>query len=200
MKFKTLDDFNFKGKRVLVRSDLNSEVDNGKVIEGERIKESAKTIKELMRKKAKVVVMAHQGRKGDKDFTDLRQHAKLLNKYVKIKFVLDVIGDRALEEIEKLKDGEALLLDNIRNLDEEMKPSDDNVIVNKLRGLFDIYINDAFSVSHRVQTSIVSFPKFLDSGIGRVMQRELESLEKIKINECLFLLGGTKVEDEIVLL
>src|SRR3989344_5619905 len=120
MKFKTLDDFNFKGKRVLVRSDLNSEVDNGKVIEGERIKESAKTIKELMRKKAKVVVLAHQGRKGDKDFTDLKQHAKLLNNYVKIKFVQDITGGLAISEIGKLKEGGALLLNNIRNLDEEM--------------------------------------------------------------------------------
>ena len=219
MKYKTLDDFDtensdslsrklygkkkvsgFAGKRVLLRSDLNSEVDNGKVIEGERIKESAKTIKELRDKKAKVVVMAHQGRKGDKDFTDLKQHARLLNKYVKIKYVPDVIGDLALEAIGKLKYGEALLLENIRGLDEEMKPSDDNVIVARLKGMFDIYINDAFSVSHRAQTSIVSFPKFLDSGVGRVMQRELESLEKIKINDCLFLLGGNKVEDEMKIL
>ncbi len=200
MKYKTLDDFNFKGKRVLLRSDLNSEVDNGKVILGERIIESAKTIKELMKKKARVVVMAHQGRKGDKDFTDLRQHVKLLNKCVKVKFVSDIIGDRALKEIEKLKDGEALLLDNVRSLDEEMKPSEDNVIVVRLKGLFDIYINDAFSVSHRTQTSVVSFPRVLKSGIGRVMQRELESLERINISDCLFLLGGTKVEDEMKIL
>src|SRR3989338_2283336 len=102
MKYKTLNDFNFKGKRVLLRSDLNSEVDNGEVIEGERIEQSAKTIKELKAKKARVVVMAHQGRKGDKDFTDLEQHAKLLNKYVKIKYTPDVIGDVAISEIGKL--------------------------------------------------------------------------------------------------
>lgn len=200
MKYQTLDDFNLRGKRVLLRSDLNSEVYNGKVILGERIIESAKTIKELIKKKARVVVMAHQGRKGDKDFFDLKQHAKLLNKYLKIKFVPDVIGNRALEEIGKLKNGEALLLDNVRSLDEEMKPSDDNIIVNKLKGMFDIYINDAFSVSHREQTSIVSFPKVLEAGIGRVMQRELESLERINISDCLFLLGGVKVEDEMKIL
>lgn len=200
MKYKTLDDFNFKGKRVLLRSDLNSEVDNGKIIEGERIKESAKTIKELKKKKARVVIMAHQGRKGDKDFTDLKQHAKLLNKYTKVKYIGDVIGDLALREIGKLKDGETLLLDNIRNLEEEMKPSKDNIIVNKLKGLFDIYLNDAFSVSHRAQTSIVSFAELMDSGVGRIMQKELESLEKITIDDCLFLLGGFKVEDEMKIL
>src|SRR3989344_5384893 len=153
MKYKILDDFNFKGKRVLLRADLNSEVDDGKVVMGERIVESAKTIKELIKKKAKIVILAHQGRKGDKDFLDLRQHAKLLNKFVKVKFVADVIGKSALHEIGKLKDGEALLLDNVRFVDDEMKPSLDNKIVKIFAPLFDIYINDAFSVSHRAQTS-----------------------------------------------
>ena len=184
----------------MLRSDLNSEVDDGKVIEGERIIQSAKTIKELKAKKARVVIIAHQGRKGDKDFTDLKQHAKLLNKYVKVKYVADIIGEVTISEISKLKDGEVLLLDNIRNLDEEMKPSVDNIIVNKLKDLFDIYLNDAFSVSHRLQTSIVSFAPLMDCGVGRVMQRELESLEKITIENCLFLLGGFKVEDEMKIL
>ncbi len=82
---KTISDFNFKGKTVLLRADLNSDVHRGKVLLSERIKQSAETIKKLKKKKAKVVVVAHQGRPGKSDFLSLKQHAKLLNKFVKIK-------------------------------------------------------------------------------------------------------------------
>lgn len=200
MKYKTIDDFDFAGKRVLLRSDLNSEIEKGKIVMNLRVSESAKTIKELAKKKARVVVLAHQGRKGKEDFMSLEQHAKLLNKLVKIKFVDDIIGLKAVNEIKKLKDGEAILLDNIRNLDEEMNCIPNNKIIKTLAHLFDIYINDAFSVSHREQTSIVGFPAVLPSGIGRVMQRELESLEKLNADNALFVLGGAKVEEILLLL
>ena len=199
MKYKTLDNFNFKGKRVLLRSDLNSEISNGKVSLSDRIIESAKTINELKRKGAKVVVLAHQSRPGEKDFTSLSQHSRLLNKYTKIKFVNDIIGKKALKEIDKLKDSEALLLENIRFLKEEFKPSPKNKIVKILKGKFDIFINDAFSVCHRKQTSVVSFAQILDSGIGRLVEKELESLEKIR-KDCLYILGGAKLEENMLLL
>ncbi|MEK6855385.1 MAG: phosphoglycerate kinase [Nanoarchaeota archaeon] len=199
MDYKTLDDFSFKGKRVLLRSDINSEISDKKVILNDRIIESAKTIKELQQKGASVVVLAHQGRPGKKDFISLKQHSKLLNKYVKIKFVPSIIKDKALNEIKNLKNGEALLLENIRFLKEEFTPPD-NKIVKTLSPLFDYYVNDAFSVSHREQTSIVGFPKILRSCIGRVMEKELKNLDKIKINNCLFILGGAKAEENILLL
>ena len=100
---KTLSSFNFKGKKVLVRADLNSDVNNKKVVMSERIKASAETLKELKRKKAKIVVIAHQGQKGKHDFIGLEQHCKLLNKFVKVKFVKDIIGKKAIHEIENLK-------------------------------------------------------------------------------------------------
>ena len=85
---KTLSNVDFKGKTVLLRTDINSDVPEGKnkIIESERIKEACITINELKKKKAKVVVLAHQGSPGKRDFTDLSQHAKFLNKYTKIKF------------------------------------------------------------------------------------------------------------------
>ncbi len=200
MRLKTLDDFDFRGKSVLLRSDLNSEVTDGKVIFGDRIIESAETIKELKTGGARVVVLAHQSQKGKKDFISLKQHAKLLNKFVKIKFVDDILGGRALAEISKLRNGEALLLDNVRFVKDEFKPSLRNKLVRKFAPLSDIYINDAFSVCHRKQTSIVSFPKVLPSGIGRLMERELRSLDRIsKMKNCLFILGGEKFEDELKL-
>jgi phosphoglycerate kinase len=200
MNYKTLDDFYFKGKRVLLRCDINSEIEKGKVILSDRIVESAKTIKELQKKKAKVVVLGHQGQPGKSDFISLKQHGRLLNKFVKIKFVPDTIGKKALDEIGKLKDGQALLLENVRFVDDEFKPSDNNKLIKNLAGLFDVYVNDAFSVCHREQTSIVSFPKLLPSAVGRTMERELRSLEKLGVEETLFVLGGAKVEGSIKLI
>src|SRR3989338_6719307 len=96
---KTLKDFNFKGKTVLLRADLNSDVKNGKVLMSERIKESSKTINFLKIKRAKIVVLAHQGRLGKTDFLSLKQHAALLNKFTKIRFVNDILGKKAEKEI-----------------------------------------------------------------------------------------------------
>ena len=199
---KTLSDFNFKGKRVLLRSDLNSEVINGKVIESDRIIESVRTIKELKMRKAKVVIMAHQGKPGKKDFLSLRQHARLLNKYTKIKFVPDVIGDRAKKEIIKLKEGEALLLENVRFEKDEFKPEKkkNNKIIKNLMPFIDIYVNDAFSVCHRNHVSMVLFPKYVESCAGRLLEKEVKALKKVKIKKCLFILGGAKPEDNIKLL
>lgn len=200
MRYKTVDSFDFAGKRVLVRIDINSEIKKGKPVDNPRIVESSKTIKELISKNAKVVVIAHQGRPGKDDFISLSGHAKLLSKYVKIKFVNDIIGPKAIDSIMKLKEGEAVLLENTRFLNDELNPSKDNVFVNTLSPLFDYYVNDAFSVSHRVQSSITEFPKKLKSCVGRLMESELKNVEKLKLKDCLFVLGGAKPDDVILLL
>jgi phosphoglycerate kinase len=198
---KTLDSIDVKGKRVLVRVDLNSTLSGNKVIDGPRFREHAKTIKELIRKGAIVVVLAHQGRPGSKDFVSLKGHAKVLNKYVKIGFVDDVIGRKALMGIEKLGMGEALLLGNVRSVKDEFAPGN-NSIVKAFKGKFDFYVGDAFSIMHRRQTSIVSLPKYILSVIGRVAEMEIKSLEKIKMNlkDSVFVLGGNKPKDVILLI
>ena len=99
-----------------------------------------------------------------------------------------------------MKNGEALLLENVRTLKDEFMPGVKSDFVKLLAPLFDIYINDAFSVSHRNNASVISFPEVLPSGIGRLMQRELESLEKLKIENSLFILGGKKVEEQLLFL
>ena len=198
---KTLSSFNFKGKTVLLRADLNSDVKNGKVFMSERIKQSAETIKELKKKKAKIVVIAHQGRPGKSDFTSLKQHAKFLNKYVKIKFIEDILGKKAEKEILNLKSGEAILLDNIRKIKDEYNP--EKARKNKLFKLVEltsVYINDAFSVCHRNEASIVLFPKYLKNFVGRLLEKEVNALKKIKIKNCLYILGGAKTKDDIKLL
>ncbi len=196
---KTLEDFDFKGKVVLLRSDLNSDVQNKKLLKSERIKEAAITINELKKKKAKVVVLAHQGRPGDEDFVSLKQHCKQLNKFSKIEFVDDIIGEKAETKIKELKEGEAILLENVRNLKEEF-----DIKPNKLTEFFskncEIYVNDAFSVCHRAQASIL-LPKYIKkSCAGRILEREVDALKKLKLNGTLYILGGAKPEDNVKLL
>jgi len=202
---KTLDDFNFYDKKVLVRADLNSDVVNGRVVKSLRIYEASKTISELKRRGARVVVIAHQGRVGKDDFVSLRGHARFLNKYVRIKFVEDVVGEKAVRAVEKLKIGEAVLLENVRFEKDEFKPEKGrkNKLINELVPLFDIYVNDAFSVCHRKHTSIVGFPKYLPSCGGRLLEKEVKALKKLgkfSSENVLFILGGAKPEDNIKLL
>ena len=117
--YLTIDDFDVEGKTVLLRIDVNSVVIKGKVMMNDRIAEHGKTIKELAEKKAKVVILAHQGRLGKPDFLLLEQHAQLLRNFVDLRYIDDIIGPAARESIKNLSRGEALLLDNVRMLAEE---------------------------------------------------------------------------------
>lgn len=201
--FLTLDDFDVAGKTVLFRADVNSVVINGKVQMKERIVENAKTIRELSEKKAKVVILAHQGRVGGNDFLPLEQHAHLLEKIVELTYIDDIIGPAAQEAIKNLDKGDVLLLDNVRMLAEETldKTPEEHaksIFVRRLAPLADIYINDAFSVAHRAHASVVGFPMVLDAGVGRLMERELGALERAvhRIERpCVYVLGGVKPEE-----
>jgi phosphoglycerate kinase len=199
MKYKTIDDLNVKGKTVLVRVDVNSEIVKGKVVMSDRIRESAKTIKELSRKGARVVVLAHQGQQGKRGFIGLRGHARLLNKFVNIGFVDDVIGKKAVGRILKLKNGESFLLDNVRFVKDEVDPKGKD-LVNILSRVSDYFVNDAFSVSHRRHQSIIGFPRVLESAIGRVMEKELNGLRKLKVSGGIYVLGGIKTEGNVSLI
>ena len=166
----------------------------------ERIKPAAKTIDYLIKKKAKVVVLAHQGNPGKKDFISLKQHSKYLNKFTKIKFVNDTLGKKAIEEIKKLKPGKAILLENVRFIKDEFEPNKKgNELIKKLKPYFDLYVNEAFSVCHREQTSITEFPKHLESAAGLDLEKELKALEKISMKNSLYILGGGKPESNFKL-
>ena len=196
---KTLNNFDFEGKTVLLRCDLNSDVKNKKLLKSERIKESSITIKELKKKKARIVILAHQGRPGDEDFISLEQHYRQLNKYTKVSFIGDILGLKSEKAIRNLKNGEAILLENIRFLKEEFNPRE-NSITKFFSKLCEIYVNDAFSVCHRKQTSIL-LPKYIKkSCAGRILEREVNALKKIKLKKTLYVLGGAKPEDNIKLI
>ena len=204
--FQTLSEVDVRNKTVLIRVDINVPYDvaTRTIKDSARLREHAKTIKELAGKGAKVVVLSHQGRKGGKDFIHLNQHAKLLEKHVgrKVQFVADVIGERAQQKIKHLGPREIILLDNVRFLDDETEDKSaeehsESQIVLELSPLADIFVLDAFSASHRSHASVVGFTETLPSYAGRVMERELvfcsKALNPQRPN--VFVLGGAKPDD-----
>ena len=205
--YNTLGDMNFKGKRVLLRVDINCPMDKKtlKIINDVRIRAVIPTIRELLGKKAKLVILAHQSRKGKWDFTDLSQHAQLLSKNLNtpVRYVNDVLGEEAQKAIKEVKEGEVLLLGNVRELDSESKslPMEEHAkgeLVTALAPLFDVYVCDAFGAAHRSQCSLVGFDDVLPSASGRLMAKEMYALETIFNNPrrpSVFILGGAKFGD-----
>jgi phosphoglycerate kinase len=205
--FKTLDDIG-SGKRVLVRLDLNSPVEDGIVKDNRRFARHARTVRELVEAGHRVVVMAHQGRPGRDSFVSLDQHADLLGEYVEtpVAFVDDVYGEAAIDAIRSLGAGEVLLLDNVRMCDDELpekSPEEhaDSPFVRTLAPEFDCYVDDAYSAAHRAHASLVGFPLVLPSYAGRVMQAEYEANTSIANREfdgpVTMVLGGAKATDVI---
>jgi phosphoglycerate kinase len=209
-KILTMEDLDFRGKTVLVRVDFNSPVDpqTKRILDDTRIRAHAETtIKELSEKGAKVVILAHQGRPSEPDFIPLRQHAEILGKILgkPVKFVDDVFGQKAQQAIRELKEGEILVLDNVRNYAGERKKGTPEEhakteFVQKLAPLADIFINDAFAAAHRAHVSIIGFTPLLPSAAGRIMERELKALGKVlhaPEKPCVYILGGAKADDAL---
>jgi phosphoglycerate kinase len=209
-KYLTLDDVKVKDKVVLVRVDFNSEVDpeTKKVTSDVRIRAHAETtIKELAEKGAKVVILAHQGRKGDPDFTPLKQHGEILAKILKcpVHYVDDVYGEKAKKAIKTLKSGEILVLENVRSFDGETKNGTPEQqakteLVQNLAPLADLFVNDAFAAAHRGHASMVGFTAVLPSVAGRIMERELKSLSRAlekPEKPCVYVMGGAKADDSL---
>ena len=209
-KYKTLDDFDVKNKVVLVRVDFNSEIDPAtkKVTSDVRIRAHAEsTLKELAEKGAKTVVLAHQGRKGDPDYTTLKQHTAILGNILKcpVKYVDDLFGEKAKAAIKNLQGGEILVLENVRSWDKETKSmtpeeASKTELVQNLAPLADLFVNDAFAAAHRAHVSMVGFTAVLPSAAGRIMERELKSLSKAlekPEHPCVYVMGGAKADDAL---
>ncbi len=208
--YNTLDDFDLKNKTVLLRVDFNMPLDKNTldILDTTRIKRALPTIKELIEKNAKTVILAHQGRQGSWDFTNLEKHAKSLENLLgkKIKYVDDLFGEKAKDEIKNLQNGEVLLLDNVRKFDGETekktaKEHAQSDLVQNLYLLADIFVNDAFAAAHRAQCSLVGFTEVMPSCAGRLMEKELSTLREIiekPEKPSVFLFGGAKFSDVIV--
>jgi len=209
-EYNTLDDFDVENKTVLLRVDFNMPLDKNtlEILDKTRIKRAIPTIKELVEKQAKTVILAHQGRQGSWDFTSLEKHAKALEQLLRkeVVYVDDVYGEEAKNAIKNLQNGEVLLLGNVRKFsgETEKKSAEEHVqseLVQSLYPLADFFINDAFAAAHRPQCSLIGFTAVLPSCAGRLMEKEIRTLEDIIGNPkkpSVFLFGGAKFSDVIV--
>lgn len=212
--YLTLDDFNYRAKRVLLRVDINSPLDRQtkRIVNENRIDKSLPTIKRLTEAGAKLVIIAHQGDTLDyQNLISLKEHSEKLSQKLErpVQFIDDLAGPAAREKIKDLKDGEILLLDNLRLLTEEISTFENNVkltpeemthtyLVRNLAPLFDYYVNDAFATAHRNSPSMVAFQEILPSAAGLLYDKEVSTLTKILENPerpCVFILGGAKISD-----
>jgi phosphoglycerate kinase len=176
--FHTLDDIEVRGKRVLLRADLNVPVKDRRVTDATRIERLAPTIRELADKGARVIVMSHFGRpeKGPDTKLSLKPLVEPLAKAVgrPVAFAEDCVGASAQRVVGALKDGDVALLENTRFHPEEEK--NDLGFAKALASLGDLYVNDAFSAAHRAHASTEGVAHFLPAAAGRLMQEELEAL------------------------
>jgi len=203
--FRTLDGLDVTGKKVIVRLDLNVPMKDGKVTDSTRIDRSAATLKELAGKGARVIVMAHFGRPQGKVSPEfslkplVEPLAKALGRPVA--FAADCVGAPAKEAADKLKDGEVLLLENLRFHAEEEK--NDPAFAKQLASLAEIYVNDAFSCAHRAHASTEGIAHLLPAVAGRLMQTELDHLGAALGNPkrpVMAIVGGAKVSTKLDLL
>jgi phosphoglycerate kinase len=212
--YLTLDDFDYRGKTVLLRVDINSPIDpkTKKISNENRIVQSLPTIQALMERGAKLVIIAHQGDTLDyQNLISLAEHAAKLSQKLgqEVQFIDDVAGPAAREKIKRLKAGEILLLNNLRYLTEEASTFEEAVkltpeemtrtyLVRNLAPLIDYYVNDAFAAAHRNAPSMVAFQELVPSAAGILYDKEVTALNTVLENPrrpCVFLLGGAKISD-----
>lgn len=215
----TLDDYDVRGKTVLCRVDINQPVDRatGALKSIARITACAPTVKELSDKGAKVVLLAHQGSDIEyKNFYTTEPHAKVLTELLgrEVRFVEDVCGPTARAAIREMKDGEIILLDNVRFCSEEQtlfemklqlthEQQAETQVVKKLAPLGDLYVCDAFAAAHRDQPSLCGFEQVLPSAMGRLFEREycvVSELMESPAHPCAFVLGGSKISDAFMMM
>lgn len=202
--FKTLDDVDLKGKRVLLRVDLNVPMENGRITDLTRIERVAPTITEMSDKGGKVIILAHFGRpKGRDPRESLKPVAEGVAKVIKrpVAFADDCVGETAEKAVAAMKDGDILCLENTRFHKEEEK--NDPAFVEQLAKLGDLWVNDAFSAAHRAHASTEGLGHKLPAIAGRTMQAELEALDKAlgtPAKPVIAIIGGAKVSTKLDLL
>jgi phosphoglycerate kinase len=215
----TLDDFEVHGRVVLCRVDINSPIDleTGGLRDTTRLRGCAPTVRELADEGARVVLLAHQG--GDLEYhnyASTEPHAAVMAELLgrPVAFIDDVCGPAAREAITRVGDGEVLLLDNVRFVAEELTLFENKLkltpeqqaktlLVRKLAPLGDLFVCDAFAAVHRSQPSLVGFEQVLPSAMGRLFEKEYASLSHLcsePDRPCVFVLGGTKVDDAFLMM
>jgi len=215
----TLDDFNLKGKTVLARFDMNSPLDpkTREPLDITRIKESISTLKELAEKEAKTVILIHQGSDIEyHNYASTKPHSRIISQLLgkPVEYIDDVCGPAARDKIKALKNGQILMLENVRFMAEEMTlfetklnltPEEQakTIVVRKLAPLVDLYICDAFAATHRSQPTLVGMEEVLPSAMGRLLEKEITALNQLLQNPekpCIFILGGAKIQDAFLMI
>jgi phosphoglycerate kinase len=198
-------DISVSGKRVIVRLDLNVPINNSKIDDDTRIKVIEPFVNKLIENKAKVILLSHLGRPKGKAVSELslKPIFNYLEKKLngKIYFYQEKIDSKAVDASNKLKPGEVLLFENIRFFKEE--EDDEETFAKNLSRLGDIYINEAFSCSHRKQASIHKITRFIDSYGGPLLEKEIQSINLIIKNKkkpVTCIIGGSKVSTKINIL
>ncbi len=214
LKIRPLDAFKLQGKTVLFRPDINSPID-GKtkaIVNTNRIEKTVPTLLRLLDGGAKVALLAHQGDTLDyQNLIPLREHAQILSRLSgrNISYVDDVCGPAAREAVVRLKNGEAVILGNLRYLTEEVSSFEKEVkqtpgdmlstwLVRSLAPLADLYVNDAFAAAHRNAPSMVAFQELLPSAGGLQLVEEYTAIKSVMDEPkrpCVFVLGGAKISD-----
>ncbi len=215
----TLDDFNLKGRTVLARFDMNSPLDpkTREPIDITRIKKSLPTLSELTERGAKTVILIHQGSDIEyHNYASTKPHSKIISQLLgkSIDYIDDVCGPAARDKIKAMKNGQILMLENVRFMAEEMTlfetklnltPEEQarTLVVRKLAPLADLYICDAFAAAHRSQPTLVGMEEVLPSAMGRLLEKEVTSLNQLLQNPkkpCVFILGGVKIQDAFLMI
>ena len=203
---KSIVDLDISNKKVLIRCDFNVPIKDGKIVDDTRIKESLKTINYCIEKKAKIILFSHLGRiKTEEDLKDKtllpvsKRLSKLLGK--KVMFINETRGKKLEDAVNKLTPGDVLLVENTRyeDLDGKKESKNDKELGKYWASLGDVFINDAFGTIHRAHASNVGIASNLESGVGFLVEKELNVLSSLKKAEKPFIvvLGGSKVNDKI---
>lgn len=203
---KSIVDLDISNKKVLIRCDFNVPIKDGKIVDDTRIKESLKTINYCIEKKAKIILFSHLGRiKTEEDLKDKtllpvsKRLSKLLGK--KVIFINETRGKKLEDAVNKLTPGDVLLVENTRyeDLDGKKESKNDKELGKYWASLGDVFINDAFGTIHRAHASNVGIASNIESGVGFLVEKELNVLSSLKKAEKPFIvvLGGSKVNDKI---
>ena len=203
---KTVKEIEIENKKVIIRCDFNVPIENKKIIDDTRIKESLETIRYCLNKNCKIILMSHLGRvKEEKDLkkNDLKIVAECLSKLLKkeVFFINETRGKKLEEKVKNMKEKEIILIQNTRYEDLEGKKESQNdaELAKYWANLGEIFINDAFATVHRTHASNVGIASHLPHGIGLLIKKELEHLDELKCPKKPFIviLGGKKVADKI---
>ena len=207
---KTLKDYEYRGKKVLLRCDLNVPIENGKITDTTRIEESLKTINYLLEQGAKIIILSHLGKV--KTIEDKEKNT-LYPVYLKLKELINTNiyfsdktrGIELEEKIDNLKEGEILLVENTRHedLDGKKESNCDEELSKYWASLGEIYINDAYGTSHRCHASNVGISKILPNAVGFLIEKEITKLDEI-MNESthpfVVIMGGKKISDKTLVI